>query len=203
MPLPSTRPKAGSAHAATNRDWSNRTSNGLGLIDNRCLDPKLVSSEKSDWICAVLSFSLLPAFSCRGAARVSGRQVELHWSELGSFIAARPVKAVLKDGSRLRHRRILCRPRHRPQNDDEQDPARLTAAKAAFFGVACDRAVGLLGVGVIVLAREAAQRYFELPIDLERKRIRTHIMAGLAHARAKLLCSGGNLSLWIARRSRT
>jgi hypothetical protein len=61
-------------------------------------------------MCVALSFSLLPPFPCNGAERVSGKQVELHWSELGSFIAARQIKAVLKDGTYIKGRALGVNP---------------------------------------------------------------------------------------------
>lgn len=57
-----------------------------------------------------LSFSLLPPVPCGGAERPSGKQVELHWSELGSFIAARQIKAVLKDGTYAKGRALAVNP---------------------------------------------------------------------------------------------
>jgi hypothetical protein len=61
-------------------------------------------------ICVVLSFSLLPPVPCRGAVRASGKQVELHWNELGSFIAAPKIKAVLKDGTYIKGRALAVNP---------------------------------------------------------------------------------------------
>jgi hypothetical protein len=61
-------------------------------------------------ICVALSFSLLPPVPCSGAERASGKQVELQWSELGSFIAARQIKAVLKDGTYVKGRALAVNP---------------------------------------------------------------------------------------------
>jgi hypothetical protein len=61
-------------------------------------------------ISVALSFSLLLPLACGGAERVSGKQVELHWSELGPFIAARQIKAVLTNGTYIKGRAIAVNP---------------------------------------------------------------------------------------------
>jgi hypothetical protein len=40
----------------------------------------------------------------------SGKQVELRWNELGSFIAARQIKAVLTDGTYIKGRALAVNP---------------------------------------------------------------------------------------------